>query len=374
MNQGVWPEAVPDILPRPGKPSWSCQDLVGTSNALATSITQPAPEAAIFQGACSRNLQRPTNPMFQVDSVSGLWVPIPEPPPAAAPVRLGVPGVPELTGARAVPGVPREWLGPDTAAVHHPGRMALVQPEDMIELQYPANDIEADNVWNNLQIGMFPHWPLSEQMMYWWHEQPPSGPRGFPWMHGLLPSICLADVVFRQQWVERTYDSALDDRDSTTFDPGRYIWPADVNMPGLHALSRQKLQVATVIHGAVMPREIAGVRPPSNMCVYVQAKRQYFWVFRRMADGQVKACKVAGCSASGIFLVTAVESLRHNITTIHEYRLKRALLCQDHRGIDLPLVLGFIRESGARAGADLHLYHCTLIPAVVLNALQTCLF
>ncbi len=106
-------------------------------------------------------------------------------------------------------------------------------------------------------------------------------------------------------------------------------------------------------------------------------KREFFWAFRRMADGQVEATKICGHpNADGSYFARRVEKLRNNITTIHEYRLQQVLACPDPSGrpIDLPLVLAFTRESGYNQGADLHLYHCALIPASVCEVIQRELF
>jgi hypothetical protein len=401
-NQQVWPSSTPLILPRPGIPTWHLKNDLSNSHDLEDAMTSPALEPPILGPTF---MQPAPEPAHAPEAPS-------QPAPGAAPPATaepaGVHGVPDVPAA-AAGGVPDEPAAADSEPAvrgdrhwdkrawdasswghnswwdghrSEAGWQTHDKKVNVVELRQAKSQTEYDAMWNNLKVTLFQEWPLSELMMYWWHlDRGNRDATHLHWLNGLLPSFALAELALLQHWQEQDYRSALDDVQDT-FEPSRFIWPVETGIPGLQGWSNELLQVVgreRAVPGGLDEQSalsmIQGSRPPSNMGVYVQAKRQFFWAFRKMADGQIRASKVSGRSTmDGYYRVTGVESLRHNFTLIHEYKLTKVLFATDNRGIKLPLVLAFVKASGETAGADLHLYHCALCPATVVAALNNQIF
>ena len=221
----------------------------------------------------------------------------------------------------------------------------------------------------NLQL-LRTHFPEVKTFEYWG-----SWPRD--WIVGVLPSIFLAELMYRDHY-ERVivWDRLANVHQH--YDLSRFVWPYNCGIPGLQRTGRRSLAWAVGDGGGQWENGVDEVDDPgmlwklfkggavsaTNESWYIQGKAQFFWVFRHLPNGNREVLKVAGEFHKGRFHIACVQR-RHEGVTLSQVVHTSGL---DAASTTLPLIALYLDD---RFSERLTMFHCSLVPQQLLADFET---
>lgn len=209
-------------------------------------------------------------------------------------------------------------------------------------------------------------------MQYWEADQKKSQ----EWIWGILPSVFLAKLLCCQEYTKLLpADGFTSDPD--IFNPAWMQWPVSLEIPGLDLLSRQNEERVEAC--APVPRADLyalqsffkdGMPPPAGHTFYVQSKMHWWWLFRE-ERGVSQCFKIRGnIRRDGTYWVQNILLIDPSQT--HELVSAVTATPPNIHSVKLPLILDY-KEVGDKAGQQLQLFHCCLLPKSFLEEVKATL-
>lgn len=200
-----------------------------------------------------------------------------------------------------------------------------------------------------------------ETMKFWEAELP-----NRQWIWGVVPSMFLSKLLLCQQYQKRCTASVLGGP-AARVEAKWLCWPSHLDIPGLQLLSQQFEEHVEVF--APVPRGDlfhlqsffkGGRTPPAGYSYYLQSKLQWWWLFKK--DGHsMQAYKIKGnVRRDGSYWVQNILLIMPSVS--HEMISAVTAVPPNLQDWELPLFLEYKDIATDARGAQLHLYHCALVP------------
>ena len=206
--------------------------------------------------------------------------------------------------------------------------------------------------------------PLFE---YWNIDRKPG-----KWIRGCLPSAFLGELIllghyqWREEWHRVQGDVVEAGREP--WDASLYVWPYDPGVRGIR-LRDSLVWAAGPLGLEGRDRRLyqyfqGGVPTPAGESWYIQAKGQFFWVFRVTQSEDMEVLKVCGdTNVDGQFDITCVQRRRQNVNLVQVVYATAG----DAEATALPLLMVWNDQMW---NERVCFFHCAMVPAKLLSDFQ----